>query len=242
MLIENSIVKKVCYYFVIYASLFLGFFVMAIGNVLSLRTNLGISPWNVFHTGLMNYIPITFGQASILTGAVIITISIFLGVKPYIGTFLNMIFIGVFIDIVNTWSIFDYVPDNLIIRLFLFLFSVYLLGIGSALYFSANLKYGPRDGLMMGICKKTGIRVGIVRTSLEVLIVILGWIMGGMFGIGTIIHSLTVGFFLEINLSIVKRFKRSKIFLSCYDYLHYWDTKDKHLSVENDCCHEKSIQ
>ena len=122
---SNHIFKRTVYYILLYASLFLGFFIMAFSTVLGLKTGLGISPWNVFHTGLINYLPITLGQANILTGAVVIIISCFLGVRPYIATILNMIFIGLFIDLVYDWSIFTLMPENYILRILMLIISVF---------------------------------------------------------------------------------------------------------------------
>lgn len=224
---NNRFLKKAVYYILLYASLFIAFFIMAFAAVLSLKTNLGISPWNVFHTGLINYLPITFGQANIFTGAALIIISCFLGVRPYIATFLNMIFIGSFIDLVYDWGVFLLIPDHYLVRMLILVLSVFLTAFGSAMYFAANLKYGPRDGLMMGLCKKTGVRVGVIRTIIEVSVVIIGWLMGGMFGVGTIIYSLTIGFFLELSMHVFNRIKKSRLFASFILNFHYWEDKPK---------------
>lgn len=209
MLKKEDLAKKTLYYIVLYALLLSGFFLMAMGSIIRVYSALGVAPWDVLHTGLANHLPITIGQASIGLGGVLILVSLLLGVRPYIGTILNMIFIGTFMDMIIRWGWFQPVPDSLALRIiFVFCGSVFT-AIGSAIYFSTNLKYGPRDSLMMAIRKHSGWGVGVTRTVMEVTVVLIGWSMGGMFGFGTIFYSLTIGWFLQFFIFLVSRIKKA---------------------------------
>jgi len=209
MLKKEDLAKKMLYYVVLYALLLSGFFLMAMGSIIRVYSALGVAPWDVLHTGLANHLPITIGQASIGLGGVLIVISLFLGVKPYIGTILNMIFIGTFMDMIVKWGWFQPVPDSLALRIIFVVLGSVFTAIGSAIYFSTNLKYGPRDSLMMGIRNHTGWSVGVTRTVMEVSVILIGWAMGGMFGLGTIFYSLTIGWFLQFFIFWVSRIKRT---------------------------------
>ncbi|MGI5892329.1 MAG: YczE/YyaS/YitT family protein [Bacillota bacterium] len=196
-----------------YACLMLGFFLIGFSAIMIVKSGLGAAPWDVFHTGLTNVFPITMGTASIGAGVIFIIISSILGVKPYIGTILNMIFIGIFMDLTIYWGIFS-VPDTLAMRIVLLVVGTFINALGAAIYFSANLKYGPRDSLMMAINKKTGMSIKKARTILEVSAIIGGWLMGGVFGLGTVFYALATGTFLVICMrltNIIKKIIFSKI-------------------------------
>jgi len=219
MLKKEDLAQKTFYYIVLYALLLSGFFLMAMGSIIRVYSALGVAPWDVLHTGLANHLPITIGQASIYLGGVLILVSLLLGVKPYIGTILNMIFIGTFMDMIVKWGWFQPVPDSLTLRIIFVVLGSVFTAIGSAIYFSTNLKYGPRDSLMMGIRNHTGWSVGLTRTIMEITVILIGWALGGMFGLGTIFYSLTIGWFLQFfifRINLIKRASFIKNFIAKY--------------------------
>jgi len=166
---------------------------------------LGVAPWDVFHLGLETYIPLTLGQTMQATGLVLIIISYFMGVKPNLGTLLNMIFIGVFFDLIVFMG-FTFSPEILAVRILFFLVGSFIYGFGSGMYISANWGPGPRDSLMVALNQKTGIRIGYVRGSIEITVLGVGFLLGGPIGIGTVVFSIFIGFLVEFGLYCMKRF------------------------------------
>ncbi len=183
----------------------LGLFIISLGIVFMVNGALGVAPWDVFHLGLETYIPLTLGQVMQATGLALIIISFFLGVKPNLGTILNMIFIGVFFDLIVLMG-FTYSPESLVMRVLFFLIGTFIYGFGTGMYISANWGPGPRDSLMVALNQKTGMRIGYVRGGIELTVLGVGFALGGPVGIGTVGFSLSIGFIVEFGLYCMKRF------------------------------------
>ena len=181
-----------------YIQLMVGLFFLAAGIVSILKSNLGMGPWSVFHVGVTNHFPLTLGRVTQIVGFAIIMGSLFLGIYPGIGTVLNMFFVGVFIDLIN-----PLIPpmEDLLFQAALLFCGIALIGLGSGLYINANLGAGPRDGLMLGLHKKTGKSIRLVRNSMEITVLVTGFFLGGPVGVGTVAFALAVGpsvqFFLK---------------------------------------------
>ncbi|SES70392.1 YczE/YyaS/YitT family protein [Anaerobranca gottschalkii] len=185
-------------------TLFFGFILCSLGITMMYKgRDLGLGPWDVLHTGIMNYLPLTFGQVSQMTGFIIILISSLLGVAPGIGTVLNMIFIGIFIDFFDNSPLL-FTPQTFVGKLIMLILGVWILSIGIYFYLKCGLGAGPRDGLMLGLVKKTNLSVGRIKTFMEISVLILGALLGGQVGIGTIIVALTLGYSLQIVFTIGK--------------------------------------
>lgn len=182
-----------------------GLFIISLGIVFMVNGALGVAPWDVFHLGVETYIPLTLGQVMQTTGFALILISYFMGVKPNLGTLLNMIFIGVFYDLIVFMG-FSYSPEDLLMRIIFFLVGTFIYGIGTGMYISANWGPGPRDSLMVALNQKTGIRIGYVRGCIEITVLGVGFMLGGPIGIGTVVFSLSIGFIVEFGLYCMKRF------------------------------------
>lgn len=182
--------------------LFWGLFLFGFGIVLTIKSNLGTGPWDALHLGLINYIPLTLGQVSQLTGVLVIIASWFLGVKPGWGTLANMYFIGLFIDFFMTCSWLT-VPSFWISQLAMLLGGVLVIGWASFFYLTAAFGAGPRDSFMVGSIEKTGWPVWKVRTILETSVAIMGYLLGGPIGIGTVIIALTLGPSIQWAFSIM---------------------------------------
>ena len=182
--------------------LFVGYFVCAVGMVMTMNANLGFAPWDVLHQGIGNVTGLTIGKANIVLGFLIILIDIYLGENIGWGTVFNMIFIGIFIDLIminNLIPIFNSFLPSLIILLL----GVLTLGYGVFLYLSAGFGAGPRDGLMVGLTKKTGRSVRFVKNTVEILALSLGYLMGGLPGIGTAILAISGGYFFQFAFKTV---------------------------------------
>lgn len=174
----------------------LGLFICAFSVVLILKGNLGLGPWDVFHIGVTAYLPLTFGQVNIATGLLCVVIAYPLGIKPSFGTLLNMLLGGIFIDLILSWGLIPEAVSHYQQYLYLIL-GVMGCGLGTGVYITAHLGTGPRDSLMMGLHNSTGWNIGSVRTLLEVSVVGLGFLLGGKIGVGTLIFSLTIGWFTQ---------------------------------------------
>jgi uncharacterized membrane protein YczE len=155
-----------------------------------IRSGLGLDPWDVFHQGLANHLPITFGQVTILVGALVLLLWIPLRQRPGIGTVLNVFVIGLAAD-----AGLAAMPDvtGLPGQIAMLLGGVVANGLAGALYVGARLGPGPRDGLWVALTKRTGHSIRVVRTVLEVTIVAIGWLLGGVVGVGTVVYALTIG-------------------------------------------------
>ena len=182
--------------------LFVGYFVCAIGMVMTINANLGFAPWDVLHQGIGNVTGLTIGKASIVLGFLIVIIDIFFGENIGWGTIFNMIFIGVFVDII---MINKLIPtfDSFIPSLLMMFLGMLILGYGCYIYIGAGLGAGPRDGLMVALTKKTKKSVRFVKNSIEILAVIIGYFLGGSVGIGTAIMSILGGYFFQFAFKTV---------------------------------------
>ena len=200
---ELNLKKEVNTYLFVLFKLMGGFFLASLGIVFMINANLGLSPWDVLHKGITNVIPITMGQANIVVGVVVVIASVFLGVKIGIGTILNTIFIGVFIDLITMSKLIP-VVHNLFIGIIMLIIGMLLLGLGTCIYLSCESGCGPRDGLMTALTKITKKPVKVVRGSIEIGALILGWILGGSVGLGTIIKELGLGYFVQMRCKVLK--------------------------------------
>jgi uncharacterized protein len=182
-----------------WAQLLVGFLVFGIAISLMLRANLGLGPWDAFHVGVHLLTGISVGVASILVGAVIVVGTLFIGVRPGLGTLGNMVLIGLFVDL-----LLPIVPPagHWAAGLLYFLSGIVLSGLATGMYISAGLGKGPRDGLMVGLSQRTGWPVRRVRTALEAGVLGLGWLMGAKIGVGTLIFAATVGISAQWGLQL----------------------------------------
>ena len=183
--------------------LFIGLFLYALGIVCTINAQLGLSPWDVFHQGASNLSGITMGQASILTGLLIVILDWVLGEKVGIGTICNMLFIGLFMDLLMLNHL---VPtfDNIIMRVIIMFFGMFIIGIASYFYIGAGLGSGPRDGLMLALTKKTNKSVRFIRNCIEFVVLVAGYFLGGTVGLGTVIMVFGGGYFVQFAFKIFK--------------------------------------
>ena len=159
---------------------------------LALYSKLGMSPWDVFHVGIVNHSILSLGQTAQIVGFSVIMLSIFLGVIPGIGSMLNMIFIGTFIDLINNTGILK-TPGSMLNKILMLISAILIMGIATYFYLRVKLGAGPRDGLMEGLVVKLNKPVWIVRGSIEITVLIIGFFLGGPVGIGTFLLAVAVG-------------------------------------------------
>lgn len=170
--------------------LYAGLLVFAGSEALILHAGLGVMPWDVFQQGLVNHWGLTMGTWSIIVGVGVLLLWIPLRQKPGIGTVSNAIVIGAVLDpILRALP----VPESIGWRAAYLLVGILVNGIATAAYIGARLGPGPRDGLMTGLVRLTGLSVRLVRTGIEVAIVAIGWLLGGNLGVGTVVFALAIG-------------------------------------------------
>ena len=179
-----------------------GLSLFGLGEGLLIVSSTGASPWSVLAQGISVHIDLSIGTITFLISFAVLFLWIFLKQKPGIGTILNALIIALMIDL----SIkFIPAPDSFIFRLILASFAVLSVGIGSGIYLVANLGPGPRDGLMTGIQKKTNFPIAAVRAFLEITVVSIGWYLGGIVGVGTLLFAFGVGPAVALGLYLVKK-------------------------------------
>lgn len=165
------------------------------------RSGLGLDPWDVFHQGLANHLPITFGQVTIVVGALVLLLWIPLRQRPGIGTVLNVFVIGLAADAgLAAMPAITGLPGQIA----MLLGGVMANGLAGALYVGARLGPGPRDGLWVALTRRTGHSIRLVRTVLEVTIVAIGWLLGGVVGIGTVVYALAIGPIVQLFMPLVE--------------------------------------
>ena len=181
----------------------IGYLIISLGNVLMIYADLGLNSWGILHQGISLQTPLTFGQASQLLGSTIIVICLMFGTIPGIGTVLNMYFVGQFTDIFKDMQLF-LTPVSTFGKFAMLLSGVIFMDIGIFLYLRESIGAGPKDGLMILLTEKSNLDLGLVRTCMEVSAVFFGYILGGKFGIGTIIAAIILGPILRFIFKIFK--------------------------------------
>ena len=170
--------------------LVLGLVLYGVSMALLIRGALGVMPWDVLHQGLARSVPLTFGQIVIITSVVVLLIWIPLRQPPGLGTLANAVLIGLVVDPVLSWL--D-APEGWLPRIGLMLAGIVLNALATAMYIGAQLGPGPRDGLMTGLARATGRSIRLMRTLVEVVVVVVGFLLGGVLGVGTVLYALLIG-------------------------------------------------
>ncbi len=172
--------------------LYAGLFLAAFGIVLTLRSELGVSPWDVLHGGLAESTGWSFGLVVQVVGAVVLAGSMVLGVRPGFGTISNLVMIGVFENVLLDLGL-GRGDDPLVVRVLLLAVGIVLIGVAAALYIGAHFGAGPRDGLMVALHTRAGWSIGWARTLVEASALVAGVLLGGPVGIGTAVYTVSIG-------------------------------------------------
>lgn len=199
---EGFNVKK--NYVVRWSVYLIGLLLMALGITLTIKGNyLGVGPWDVLHVALFQLFGLTIGTWSILVGFLLILVVFVIERRiPLLGTWLNILLIGAFIDIYN-WLLPD--PESVVVQTIVFVLGVIVMGIGAGTYVAARVGAGPRDSIMMMLVTTTGAKVKTVRTSMEMGVVLLGWLLGGPVGVGTLLIAFGLGQLVHYTLPAVEK-------------------------------------
>jgi uncharacterized membrane protein YczE len=161
------------------------------------RGALGLAPWDVLHSGFIRHVPMTIGAAVVLFSFLVLLLWIPLREKPGIGTVANALLVGLSAD--ATLAVLAE-PDSLVLRIGLTLGGLVLNALATALYIGSQFGRGPRDGLMTGCARRSGLSLRLVRTALEVAVVVVGLLLGGALGVGTVLYALAIGPLAQLML------------------------------------------
>ncbi|QUT05030.1 hypothetical protein KFK14_18745 [Sphingobium phenoxybenzoativorans] len=174
-----------------------GLWLYGLSMAMMIRANLGLDPWDVLHQGLAPRLGLSFGMTVNVLGAIILLLWLPMRQKPGIGTVLNILLIGTAVDVSM-----PYLPDpsGYPARFAMLGLGIVLNGIAGGAYIGAGLGPGPRDGLMTGICRKTGWPIKLVRTGIELTVLSVGWALGGTVGIGTVLYAISIGWIVHYAL------------------------------------------
>lgn len=157
---------------------------------LMVRADLGLNPWSVLHQGLSERTGISLGMVVNLVGLLVLLVWIPLRQKPGVGTICNVLLIGTAAD-VALWALPPI--EGLALRIAFLAAAIVLNGAATAAYIGTGLGPGPRDGLTTGLVRITGWRIGWARTAIEVAVLAMGWLLGGVAGVGTVLYALANG-------------------------------------------------
>ena len=177
-----------------------GLMLFGLGEGLLIVSFAGASPWSVLAQGIFLNVGYSIGMVTIVISIIVLILWIPLSQKPGIGTILNALIIGLMIDVCIT---FVPTPENYVSQLILALLAVLIVGLGGGIYLVANLGAGPRDGLMIGLQKKTNLPIAAVRATLEITVMSIGWYLGGTVGVGTLLFAFGIGPAVALSLYIV---------------------------------------
>jgi len=184
------------------AILFFGLAIFGLGDALVVQSNLGNAPWTVFAQGISKQTGLSLGWSTFFIGCSVLLLWIPLKERPGFGTLSNIVIISAAIE----WGVNNFPLQNTVQGgLTSALAGIALVGVGSALYITCGLGPGPRDGAMTGIHQRTGVRVGRVRTGIEVTVLIIGALLGGKVGVGTALFAILIGQSVAISFGVVAR-------------------------------------
>jgi uncharacterized membrane protein YczE len=181
--------------------LFGGLSLFGFGEGLLVQSHWGASPWTVFAQGVALHLHIALGWSTALISCVVLLGWIVLRERPGLGTLANVVVIAYVLDI-TTYLL--PVPTDPGLKILYIVGAVEVIGAGSALYLSANLGPGPRDGLMTGLHRRLGVSLVYVRLALEATVLVVGWFMGGTVGVGTAFFAATIGFSIGANIRLME--------------------------------------
>ncbi|MET4924939.1 hypothetical protein P3L51_21740 [Streptomyces sp. PSRA5] len=180
--------------------LYAGLLLYGVSLAMMLNAALGLDPWDVFHQGLADLTGLSFGTATVITGVVVLLFWIPLRERPGLGTVSNVLVIGPTVDITSPLLP---TPHTLLPSFLLLAAGIVLNGVASGAYIGAGFGPGPRDGLMTGIHRRSGRSLRLIRTSIELSVLAVGFLLGGTIGLGTVLYAVTIGPLVQFFLPVL---------------------------------------
>jgi uncharacterized membrane protein YczE len=182
-------------------NLLVGLAFYGLGLAMMVKASVGVPPWDVLSQGLASQLGLSFGQATILVSALVLLFWIPLRVKPGLGSILNALLVGLFADLA-----LPLLPKTEIYwqQALMFVLGMLLISFATGMYISSGMGKGPRDGLMMGLAQKFNIPFWIARTSVEIIVVSVGFALGGQVREGTLLFAISIGYLNQLGLRIFR--------------------------------------
>jgi len=180
----------------------LGLTMFGVGEGLLVQSHWGATPWTVFAQGLARHLHVSIGWSTALISCVVLLAWFPLRERPGFGTLSNLVIIAAVLE--ATTLVVTIAPDAVMKSLYI-VAGVLVIGVGSALYLTTGLGPGPRDGLMTGLHRRLNVSVVYIRLTLEILVLVAGWLLGGTVGIGTAFFAATIGFSIGASLNTLER-------------------------------------
>ena len=190
-------------FFIRLLNMVIGILLYALGIIIAIKANVGYAPWEIFHVGLAQTTGLSLGIITIIVGFAILVLVTVFGEKLGLGTVASILLIGLFIDVI---LIIDFIPtaDNMIIGIAMLLAGLYLIALATYFYIKSAFGAGPRDNLMVVMTRKIKLPVGVCRCIVEFAAALIGWLLGGMVGVGTAISVVAIGFFVQLTFRMFK--------------------------------------
>jgi uncharacterized membrane protein YczE len=183
-----------------FALLIGGLAVFSGGIVCIYQSRLGLAPWDVLNQGIAKHTPLSFGEANVVVSLLVLGLAVLLGSPVGLGTVANALLVGTFIDqYLRIGAVTRLAGEPFAVRVGLLAGGISLMGAATGLYIGAGFGAGPRDSLMLAVSRRTKARIWIVRSSIEALAVVSGFLMGGTVGVGTLVFVLTIGPAVEVS-------------------------------------------
>jgi len=179
--------------------LYIGLLAYGLSAALQVRAGLGLDPWDVLHQGISRRSGLAIGTIVIIVGAVVLLGWIPLRQWPGLGTVSNAVLVGVSMNLSLMWLPH---PHAMLARVGSLAVAIVLCGVATGMYIGAHFGPGPRDGLMTGLARTTGRSIRLVRTGIELTVLVVGWILGGSVGVGTVAFALAIGPLAQVFLPI----------------------------------------
>ncbi|NLO86336.1 MAG: hypothetical protein GX096_13090 [Clostridiales bacterium] len=180
-----------------------GLVFFAVGVYLTIQANIGLSPWDCFAMGVSKQLPITYGQASIVISFLILGVDLLLGERIGIGTILDAFVIGIVIDLLQSTGIVP-AQTSVPVGIVMMIIGLFIMSFGQYIYMTACLCCGPRDAMLVGIGKRLSkTPIGAVNVLILVCVLLVGWMLGGKVGIGSLIASVCIGVTMQIVFKLL---------------------------------------
>ncbi|MGN1333674.1 MAG: YitT family protein [Anaerovoracaceae bacterium] len=207
----------------------LGLMLFGLGVHLTIQANIGVAPWDTLNMGLSKTFGILYGTASVIVSFTIIAIDILLCERIGIGTVLDAIVVGKTVDLLNWLDIVPDMEDNFPVSIGMMLIGLFVMGLGQVVYMRAGLCCGPRDSLMLAINRRLKkLPVGAVSVLMMIIVLLVGWRLGGPIGIGTIVCTFGIGIMMQFAF-VITRFEPKDVehtgFLECWNMLRSAEVK-----------------
>ena len=180
--------------------LFFGLTILGLGGALVVRANLGNAPWTVFAEGISIQSGLSIGTAFFLSSCLVLLLWIPLAIKPGFGTIANATYFAIVLDWALGWM---NSPSSQVLEYLMLIAGIACVGLGSAIYMTCGLGGGPRDGLLMGLIKRTGVRIIYIKMTMDGTALLVGFLLGGTVGVGTVLSVVLYSWSVALSMTLV---------------------------------------